>query len=178
MQFIVKKGHTKQYVHSDTVKDWKQLGYTVCALLEYELSDEDIDALEAGASLSISEVTLLTMPDYPQRQSVAPVAVINNAAAAKEFPNLASQAVSLALAAVATGSDAVTYSYAPEDTVNQIMTAQANTASLQTLGIQQEDTTSMEALGTTTVVSTDPLILRRSVPFKEVYNAVNQHQDA
>ena len=170
MQFTASHNNTSINISKDQISMCRSLGYTISTMLPYTLTDEDIEVLLSGGSLSISEVTVLTN-EHSAKTSLSPVAIVDNAAAAQQFPMLANDALKLALAAISSESSAVSYAATADGATEQATEMLAATP--QTMAVSQS--TNTEALGYTIVLSEDPVLVRRVVPMGEMFNAAIQH---
>lgn len=58
MQIYAKKGNSQISISVKNMSDWLALGYTIVAMLPYDLDAEDIAQLNAGASIAIQSVKI------------------------------------------------------------------------------------------------------------------------
>lgn len=58
MQIYAKKGNSQISISVKNMSDWLALGYTIVAMLPYDLDTEDIAQLNAGASIAIQSVKI------------------------------------------------------------------------------------------------------------------------
>lgn len=58
MQIYAKKGNSQISIATTNMSDWMAIGYTIVALLPYDLDTEDIEQLNAGASIAIQSVKI------------------------------------------------------------------------------------------------------------------------
>ena len=58
MQIYAKKGNSQISIATTNMSDWMAIGYTIVAMLPYDLDTEDIAQLNAGASIAIQSVKI------------------------------------------------------------------------------------------------------------------------
>lgn len=58
MQIYAKKGNSQISISVKNMSDWLALGYTIVAMLPYDLDTDDIAQLNAGASIAIQSVKI------------------------------------------------------------------------------------------------------------------------
>ena len=157
-------------------KDFIAQGYTITTSLSYTLDSDEIDQLLNGASLSISEVTFLST-EARATKTLDTYTVINNSEAVGALPNLENSALKSVFAALALNTSAVQIASTESEAVSIANDIASINTGVSTMSLSSSDNTS-DSLGSTVIVSEEPLILRRVVPWKDVYNALNQQQNA
>lgn len=185
MQFIATKDGSQQFVTLAQLPTFKQLGWDIAVMLPYNLSDTELAAIEDGASVSISEVTFTNTLGISTASNSTPYKIINNAVAAKAFPMLIDDTMKLAAASVAMEQEIVDTDGSVPSTTRALELASEQVAAMQSVSTMSVDGTeeteqviSLNAMGTTEVVSVDPPIIKRIIPWKELMNAIGQHSDA
>lgn len=175
MVFTAVKDNAAVDIPLKLAKDFIEQGYTITTSLTYTLDSDEIDQLLNGSSLSISEVTFLS-PEGPTTKSLDNYTVINNSEAVGTLPNLENNALKSVFAALALRTSAVQNVSTESEALSvaaKIASADAGIATMS-LTDSTDPINASDSLGSTIVVSEDPLILRRVVPWKDVYNALNQ----
>lgn len=184
LQFIATKDDARQHITQNQIAVFKQLGWDIAALLPYNLSDTEIKAIEDGASVAISEVTFTNTLGLSTASASTPFAVINNAVAAQTFPMLIDDTMKLAAASIAMEQVIVDTDGSVPSTTRALALASEQVAARQgvsTMSVDEADTEqviSLNSLGTTEVVSMDPPVIRRNIPWKELMDAIGQYNNA
>ena len=175
LQLLARKGTSAQPVDIETASDWANLGYTISVFLEHTLDESELDEIKNGGAISISEVTIFSSTGANTNVTQDTTTIINNAAAARQFPELALSALQLVAAAMASNSSAaLNISASDADAeVNRLLNETSQEQSTSHLS-GSPSAVSMESLGVTKIVSIEPFVVQRIVPFEEAFNALNQ----
>ena len=73
MQIYAKKGNSQISIAATNMSDWMAIGYTIVAMLPYDLDADDIAQLNAGASIAIQSVKIT--PPVNQVSAIADLPV-------------------------------------------------------------------------------------------------------